>query len=212
MQEELKNRLSRAEEDTVQLLSLLYRMGEAGEDLEHYGKTSVEAALRGEKLACALRRLAYDSGRVEKREYLPLAGRVQGMETGMQEGVFQIRIPGRLPRRWNRKSAEYLLDPLQGCLEAYGEKNPFPKYRECVIGMIHIYSRDKPAGLVCDYDNLGWKQVLDVLASFLLTDDSGLLCDVYHTTESGPQDETRIAIMEKSLFPGWLKIISLFPG
>ena len=123
----------------------------------------------------------------------------------MQEGMFQIRIPKLLPKRRNRKSVEYLLDPLQGCLEAYTEKNGCPKYRECVICIIHTYSRENPVSRICDYDNLEWKQVLDVLASFLLVDDSGLLCDVYHTTESGAQDETWIIIMEKTRFPDWLK-------
>ena len=74
-----------------------------------------------------------------------------------------------------------------------------------MICIIHTYSRENPVSRICDYDNLESKQVLDVLASFLLVDDSGLLCDVYHTTESGAQDETRIILMEKTMFPDWLK-------
>ena len=41
-------------------------------------------------------------------------------------------------------------------------------------------------------------------ASFILTDDSGLLCDAYNTTELGSEDCTRIFIMDSALFPGWL--------
>ena len=40
---------------------------------------------------------------------------------------------------------------------------------------------------------------------FLMTDDSGLFCDAYHTTEFGERDCTILAVMEKSRFPGWLK-------
>ena len=55
-----------------------------------------------------------------------------------------------------------------------------------------------------DYDNLELKQFLDVAASFILTDDNGLLCDAYHTTELGEDDCTRITIMDSRLFPDWL--------
>ena len=205
MQEEFRKRMDRAEEEAVQLLSSLYQMAGSGKDPEAYGKFSLESSLRAEKLACSLRHLVYDTTEVKKREYLSLAGDAQGIEIRMQGGKFQIRIPRLLPKRRNRKSVEYLLDPLQGCLETYAEKNGYPKYRECVICIIHTYSRENPVSRICDYDNLEWKQVLDVLASFLLVDDSGLLCDVYHTTESGAQDETRIILMEKTMFPDWLK-------
>lgn len=55
-----------------------------------------------------------------------------------------------------------------------------------------------------DYDNLELKQFLDVAASFILTDDSGLLCDAYNTTELGETDCTRISIMDSAYFPEWL--------
>ena len=207
MQEEFRKKMDRAEEEAVQLLSSLYLMAGAGKDQGAYGKFSLEAALRAEKLAFLtdIEGVYKDTAGVKKREYLPLAGDAQGIEIRTQEGKSQIRIPRLLPKRRNRKSMEYLLDPLQGCLEAYTEKNGCPKYRECVICIIHTYSRENPVSRICDYDNLEWKQVLDVLASFLLVDDSGLLCDVYHTTESGAQDETRIILMEKTMFPDWLK-------
>jgi hypothetical protein len=48
------------------------------------------------------------------------------------------------------------------------------------------------------------KQILDVLASYLMVDDTGLLCDAYNTTEFGERDCTRIFVMPKSLFPAWL--------
>ena len=55
-----------------------------------------------------------------------------------------------------------------------------------------------------DYDNLELKQLLDVVASFIMVDDSGLLCDAYNTTELGETDCTRISIMPQSRFPTWL--------
>ncbi len=69
----------------------------------------------------------------------------------------------------------------------------------------HVFDRSLPARRVQDYDNLECKQLLDTVAAFLMTDDSGLLCDAYHTTEFGERDCTILAVMEKSRFPGWLK-------
>ena len=46
---------------------------------------------------------------------------------------------------------------------------------------------DVPERRIRDYDNLELKQFLDVAASFILTDDNGLLCDAYNTTELGEE-------------------------
>ena len=43
-----------------------------------------------------------------------------------------------------------------------------------------------------------------MVAAFVLTDDTGGLCDTYHTTELGAVDCTRISIMETSRFLAWL--------
>ena len=45
---------------------------------------------------------------------------------------------------------------------------------------------------------------MDVAASFVMEDDSGLLCDAYHTTELGETDCTRISVMDSTHFPEWL--------
>ena len=55
-----------------------------------------------------------------------------------------------------------------------------------------------------DYDNLEEKQLLDLLSTFVMADDTGLLCDAYNTTELGEQDCTKIFVMEKQRFPQWL--------
>ena len=68
----------------------------------------------------------------------------------------------------------------------------------------HQYDRSLSQRRVRDYDNLECKQILDTAAAFLMKDDSGLLCDVYHCTRLGTEDCTVLTIMEKSCFPEWL--------
>ena len=48
------------------------------------------------------------------------------------------------------------------------------------------------------------KQLLELLSTFVMADDTGLLCDAYNTTELGEQDCTKIFVMEKKRFPQWL--------
>lgn len=62
----------------------------------------------------------------------------------------------------------------------------------------------QPSDIIRDYDNLELKQFLDVAASFILTDDNGLLCDAYNTTELGEEDCTRLFLMDSTQFPAWL--------
>ena len=79
-----------------------------------------------------------------------------------------------------------------------------PHYRECVVCFAQVYDQALPTRRVRDYDNLEEKQILDLLSSFVMADDTGLLCDAYNTAELGDQDCTMIFVMEKHRFPGWL--------
>lgn len=90
-------------------------------------------------------------------------------------------------------------------MSQYAKSHPMPLLQHCVICFSHVYCQDLPQRRVRDYDNLELKQFLDVAASFILTDDSGLLCDAYNTTELGETDCTRISIMDSSRFPAWLE-------
>lgn len=115
-----------------------------------------------------------------------------------------MTLPSLLPKRRQRQSAEFLLDPLYFALEQYAKENTLPHYRECVVCFAQVYDQALPTRRVRDYDNLEEKQILDLLSSFVMADDTGLLCDAYNTAELGEQDCTMIFVMEKHRFPGWL--------
>lgn len=90
-------------------------------------------------------------------------------------------------------------------LSQYAREHPMPQFKHCVVFFSNIYNRELPTRRVRDYDNLELKRLLDVAASFMLVDDSGLWCDAYHTTELGETDCTRISIMDSGRFADWLK-------
>ena len=171
---------------------------------DNYEVLSIDAALRAEKIACQLRHLIYSSTTIRKGEYLASASTVQGIEIIYQDDVLEVTLPGLLPKRRKAQNSEFLLDPFYFSLEEYGKEHPLPHFRECVVCFEQVYDQALPTRRVRDYDNLEEKQLLDVLAAFVMADDSGLLCDAYNTAALGERDCTRIYVMEKQRFPRWL--------
>ena len=203
----LSQRISSILEDIQRLSNTLYAMNTT--DIQRYPDNyetlSTDAALRAEQIACRLRHLIYATTRIKKSEYLISAALMQGIDVQQREGIIEITLPSLLPKRKRRQSSEFLLDAFNAALDQYISGNPIPRFKHCVICFALVYCKDLPDRRVKDYDNLELKQLLDVAASYLLTDDGGLLCDAYQTTELGETDCTRIFIMASDRFPEWLE-------
>ncbi len=202
----LSQRITSILGDLNRLTNALYAMNTT--DIQRYPDNyevlSTDAALRAENIACRLRHLIYSTTNIKKEEYLTSAAVMQGIVVEEKEGILEITLPCLLPKRKQRQSTEYLLDPFTTAMSQYAKSHPLPLLRHCVVCFSHVYCQDLPKRRVRDYDNLELKQFLDVAASFILTDDSGLLCDAYNTTELGESDCTRISIMDSARFPKWL--------
>ena len=172
---------------------------------EIYEKISIGAALLSGRITCRLRHLVYDMTEMKKAEYLVAAGEAHGIEINYEDGIFEITIPRLLPKRKKWDSTEFLLDPLYFTLSDYKRSHHFPLFRHCTICFTHVYDETLCKSRVRDYDNLELKQVLDTISAFVLSDDTGRLCDMYHTTEFGATSCTRITIMEKERFSKWFE-------
>ena len=105
-----------------------------------------------------------------------------------------------------RQSGECLPLLVDGVSEgaSYSLLHSLPHFKECVVSFNHVFDRSLSTKRIRDYDNLECKQLLDTVSGFLLLDDGGLFCDVYHTTSLGQSDYTILTIMEKDAFPNWL--------
>lgn len=171
---------------------------------DNYEMLSTEAALRGEAIACRLRHLIYETTSIRKSEYLTSAGVMQGIAVMDRDGILEITLPCLLPKKNKKHGSEYLTDPIYYTLSKYAQTHTLPQFRHCVVCFSHVYSREFPLRRVRDYDNLEYKQLLDVIAAFCMEDDTGLLCDAYHTTEIGDSDCTLVSVMDKERFQGWL--------
>ena len=202
----LSQRITSILSDISRLTNALYALNTT--DIQRYPDNyevlSTDAALRAERIACRLRHLLYATTSVTRDEYLTSAAVMQGIEIRSEGGILEITLPCLHPKRKQQQSTEYLLDPFTAALGQYVKSNPMPRLRHCVVCFSLIYSRDLPERRVRDYDNLELKQLLDVISTFIMADDSGLLCDAYNTTELGEQDCTCISVMDQKSFSEWL--------
>lgn len=203
----LVRRISTVQDELQRLNNALYAMSAADIQRypENYEALSIDAALLAEKVACQLRHLIYATTLVKPGNYLPSAASAQGIEVTERDGIIEITLPGLLPKRKQRQNSEYLLDPFNAALSQFVRSHPVPRFQHCVVCFCNVYDRTLSERRIRDYDNLELKRLLDVAASYLLTDDTGLLLDTYHTTELGDADCTRIVIMPSARFSAWLE-------
>ena len=148
--------------------------------------------------------MVYETTDMDKTEYLLSAADAQGVQIQRRGGVLEITLPGLVPKRRRKQNPEFLLDPFTAAMSRFVEEHDVPRYEHCVVCFAHVYDRKLSRYRVRDYDNLELKQLLDVATSFVMLDDSGLLCDAYYTTELGESDCTRMFIMDSRHFPVWL--------
>ena len=202
----ITKRIEHLRRDNEKITQTLIAMD--GTDLEHHADNfkhlAADAALRSELITCRMRHLLYDYTDTRKPEYLASAATVQGIVIREHSDMFEIELPCLFPHRKQRQSSEYLTDPLYFLLSQYTDSYPTQKYTDCVVCFVHEYNKELSDRRIRDYDNLEQKQMLDVIAAFLLIDDSGMNCDSYNTIVLGDADKTRIFIMPKKRFCTWL--------
>ena len=202
----ISRRIGSILDDISRLSNALYAMDTT--DIQRYPDNyetlSTDAALRAERIACRLRHLIYSSTTIRKGDYLKSASVMHGITITYENEVLAVTLPSLLPKRRQRQSTEFLLDPFTSALSDYAAHHTMPQFQHCVVCFSHIYAQELPERRIRDYDNLELKQFLDVAASFILTDDNGLLCDAYNTTELGKEDCTRLFLMDSTQFPAWL--------
>ena len=203
----LSSRLSRIEEEIPKLSNTIsaIKITDTGTYGKNYEELSMDAAQRAERIACSLRNLIFAANLIPKPALMVAVSKEHGITITHSTDRVVITLPGLMPKRTKRINTTFLTDPLHASLDAYTKEHTLPHFTECVVCFSHIFDRNLSARRVRDYDNLECKQLLDTVATFLMTDDSGLFCDAYHTTELGDKDCTMLTIMEKRAFPDWLK-------
>lgn len=204
----LFQRLQSLEDEILKLNNTIFALKTT--DIQKYRKNyedlSVSAALRAERIACQMRNMVCIADVQDAAGYMRQAAQVHGIQIQADDKILYIRLPGLLPKRKARINTLFLHEPLRFALQDYLKEHALSLYRDCVVCFSQVYDKSLALERIRDYDNLEFKQILDTIAAYVLTDDTGLFCDLYHTTELGECDCTCVYIMEKSAFPSWLNM------
>ena len=105
---------------------------------DNYETLSTDAALRAERIACRLRHLIYSSTTIRKGDYLKSASVMHGITITYENEVLAVTLPSLLPKRRQRQSTEFLLDPFTSALSDYAAHHTMPQFQHCVVCFTHI--------------------------------------------------------------------------
>ena len=176
---------------------------------ENYSSLAHQAVIKSEYLVRKLRELVYGTTNTSWSELLETSANEMGIIINYgNDGIVNIEIPCLIPGR-KKKSTEFITAPLYAALERFIHERPtgkpFVRFENCVICITHVYDEQLISrGRNRDYDNIETKGIIDVINSFLLKDDNGFCCKVFHASEISDKDYTRISIMKEDMFFKWI--------
>lgn len=161
-------------------------------------------ALLSERSTAQLRNFLFTVCGGMPQNYYLQAAKMQGICVSLKDGILSVRLPALLPKKTRTEGFKFLQPALHAALKQYAEQQNLPHFRECTVCIEHIYDRCLPIKAVRDYDNLEMKEVLDIIALYCMTDDTGALCDQFQTTRFADSSCTIISVMQKESFSAWL--------
>ena len=180
------------------------RLGLPAPAPEQFIKTAKSAALLSERSTAQLRNFLFTVCGGMPQDYYLQAAEMQGIRLNVDDDILSVRLPALLLKKTRTEGFKFLQPAIHAALKQYAEQQNLPHFCECTICIEHIYDRCLPIKAVRDYDNLEMKEVLDIIALYCMTDDTGALCDQFQTTRFADSSCTIISVMQKEKFSAWL--------
>jgi len=210
----LKQRIHTLQDDILRLNNAMFALEASNYKNypENFLELSFDTAVRAEKIACKLRHLIGEYGSVKREPLMERIAESHGMKVNQDGEIIVITIPRLLPKNKRSRSSEFINQPLHYAMSKYCDEHQIEKFRECAVCFVHIYDEKLSLGRIRDYDNTETRNILNTVATFFMTDDSGRWCDAYHTTELGKSDCTRVYVMPQETFPGFVSALKSTPN
>ena len=118
--------------------------------------------------------------------------------TGNQDCV-KIIVPCLLPHK-KAKNNDFIIEPLLYAMETFVTDEDFTKLDDCVIWVKYWYDAALGEKAIRDYDNLELSGIINIIALYLMIDDSGKYCSMYHSTEVSNHCCPAIEVMTRREF------------
>jgi len=174
---------------------------------DNYSNLSQQVMVNGEYICRKLRELVYSTTNISWTDLLERSANELDIRVSSDtKGIIDISLPCLIPNR-KKKPTDFITAPLSAALERFVlVRQPiFERFKHCVICITHIYNKSMyNNGRKRDHDNIEIKGIIDVINTFLLTDDTGNLCDIYNSSEFSDEDSTQITIIKKDMFLEWI--------
>ena len=119
------------------------------------------------------------------------------------EGWFCLRVPSLLPKK-NHGSPAYISDPLYPAMARFWRGKQPVRYPNNVLIFRHVYSRERPERQYRDHDNTELSMVADIVALYVMVDDSPLRCKHYYCSAPGLNDRSEVYVVPQIEFTRWL--------
>ena len=168
-----------------------------GADPVQFLDAAKRTALLSERSTAQLRSFLFTIYGGMPQDYYLQAAEMQGIRIDVTDGILSVRLPALLPKKTHTEGFKFLQSSLHAALKQYAEQQNLPHFRECTVCIEHVYDHCLPIKAVRDYDNLEMKEVLDIIALYCMTDDTGALCDQFQTTRFADSSCTIISVMQE---------------
>ena len=121
-----------------------------------------------------------------------------------KEGWFVLSIPALLPRK-EKGNAQYIREIVHDALSEYCKDKNIQRFGKCILIYEHIYDHRIPKREWRDHDNIEINTVTDMIALFILHDDSPYVCSHVYVSKAGKQNRTNIYVIPETDFDAWRK-------
>ena len=159
---------------------------------------SLETERIAERLIFQLRNLATYSGDKEACE--AVVKNIQEtalVEVGYtKEGWFRLSIPALLPRK-EKDNPEYVRSLIYPAMSDFFTGKQVEKFKDCTLVYLHTYDVNRPKREWRDHDNVEVNAVTDIVALFVMLDDSPHICEHYYASKSGTENRTEVFVLPK---------------
>ncbi len=117
------------------------------------------------------------------------------MEIGFtREGWFVLRMDP-LASNKDEASKAWVRATITPEIRKFFADKDTVRYPKCTVIFRHVYDREHPEYGLRDYDNVEVKLVLDIVAMYVMVDDSPLQCNVYHCSAPGPHPFSEVYVI-----------------
>lgn len=126
------------------------------------------------------------------------------------QGWFGVSIPALLPKK-SKGSVNYIRSILYPSMHRFFKGKEPTSYPACTLIFRHVYDRNRPERMYRDHDNIELNIVADIIALYVMKDDSALRCTHYYCSAAGDCDRTEVYVVHQSEFLDWLAAAGSFP-